>query len=498
MNVSQINKIPDIKLQVTASKTTSKDDGKSFKNALDKSKSSVENKDKNLEKTEVEDVVKTKNIEKDKIVQGENEVFKESEVNESNSNVDGENIKTQFTEGEIIQDDFPGNNEENLNEDIISVLSSLMNLLNTFKEQISSGDGKSNIEINPEINPEIKNLVMEFISGKISAEDALDNENLSSSLKQVLNVDNLEELFEGKDTKLAQEVMKILNVSGSEDNTKTELVEKLDSLISQISNVISTEKKPNEVKKNEQLIFKLNSLVNNSSEENVKTTNSELEVDKVDTTNNLNHQVTNKNVQVNGNVGKTVAEGSVDNKTLKEDKFLEGIINEKEDSSYSKVVQLNSFNKTPVTNDIPKETPVVSRNTAVQDIIKTFKYMEDNNFKELTVKIKPKELGEITIKLITQGEIMKASINASNKETYDLLNSKVQEIKYALNTQNIKIEDVSIDFNDSFQSFQSGEGNFSREEKNSQRNVQYSSKDNLENTDTEENIEISSNLNILA
>jgi flagellar hook-length control protein FliK len=125
--------------------------------------------------------------------------------------------------------------------------------------------------------------------------------------------------------------------------------------------------------------------------------------------------------------------------------------------------------------------------------------MEDNSLKELTVKIKPKELGEITIKLITQGEIMKASINASNKETYDLLSSKIPEIKHALNTQNIKIEDVSIDFNDSFQSFQSGEGNFSREERNSSQNTtKYAAKDSLEATDAEDDLETLNNLNILA
>jgi len=187
--------------------------------------------------------------------------------------------------------------------------------------------------------------------------------------------------------------------------------------------------------------------------------------------------------------------------TAKEDKFLSGLLsdNSKDEKTLPKVIQFTPLNSTTTVSNVSNETPVVSKNTVVQDVIKTFKYMEDNSLKELTVKIKPKELGEITIKLITQGEIMKASINASNKETYDLLSSKVPEIKHALNTQNIKIEDVSIDFNDSFQSFQSGEGNFSREERNSSQNTtKYSAKDSIEATDAEDNLETLNNLNILA
>nr|WP_274601360.1 flagellar hook-length control protein FliK [Clostridium paridis] len=95
--------------------------------------------------------------------------------------------------------------------------------------------------------------------------------------------------------------------------------------------------------------------------------------------------------------------------------------------------------------------------------------METSSLKELTVKMNPKDLGEITIKLVAQGEQMKATINASNKEAYDLLNSKVQEIKNTLNTQNIKIDDVNVSLNDNYTAFSSGQESFGAEKGNDGR-----------------------------
>ena len=71
----------------------------------------------------------------------------------------------------------------------------------------------------------------------------------------------------------------------------------------------------------------------------------------------------------------------------------------------------------------------VSRETVATDVVSNVKYMVKNQVEQLTVKIYPKELGEITIKIISEDGIMKADIKSTSKETYTLLNSNMEEIK---------------------------------------------------------------------
>ena len=93
----------------------------------------------------------------------------------------------------------------------------------------------------------------------------------------------------------------------------------------------------------------------------------------------------------------------------------------------------------------------VNRQTLDLDIIKNVKFMMKNSVQELKVKIYPKELGEMTIKILSEEGIMRAEIKATSKETYNLLNSNLNEIKKSLVDQNIKIQQVNIGiYNDSY------------------------------------------------
>lgn len=87
---------------------------------------------------------------------------------------------------------------------------------------------------------------------------------------------------------------------------------------------------------------------------------------------------------------------------------------------------------------------VINKNTMNTDIIKSIKYMELNNVKDLTVKIMPKELGEVFIKLTMEGGIMKANIGASTKDAYNLLNSNMQLIEDKLQNSGIKVQELSL------------------------------------------------------
>lgn len=142
----------------------------------------------------------------------------------------------------------------------------------------------------------------------------------------------------------------------------------------------------------------------------------------------------------------------------------------------------------------------VSRETVATDVVSNVKYMVKNQVEQLTAKIYPKELGEITIKIISEDGIMKADIKSTSKETYTLLNSNMEEIKKHLSNESLIIKEVNIGLYEDT-TYYSGQG-FSNEFNDERNKENYFVEDNDSiNIHKEENEEISeeiSNVNLLA
>lgn len=142
----------------------------------------------------------------------------------------------------------------------------------------------------------------------------------------------------------------------------------------------------------------------------------------------------------------------------------------------------------------------VSRETVATDVASNVNYMVKNQVEQLTVKIYPKELGEITIKIISEDGIMKADIKSTSKETYTLLNSNMEEIKKHLSNESLIIKEVNIGLYEDT-TYYSGQG-FSNEFNDERNKENYFVEDNDSiNIHKEENEEISeeiSNVNLLA
>ena len=161
---------------------------------------------------------------------------------------------------------------------------------------------------------------------------------------------------------------------------------------------------------------------------------------------------------------------------------------------------LNSKNDV-ASSVISEVKPVaVSRETVATDVVSNVKYMVKNQVEQLTVKIYPKELGEITIKIISEDGIMKADIKSTSKETYTLLNSNMEEIKKHLSNESLIIKEVNIGLYEDT-TYYSGQG-FSNEFNDERNKENYFVEDNDSiNIHKEENEEISeeiSNVNLLA
>ena len=161
---------------------------------------------------------------------------------------------------------------------------------------------------------------------------------------------------------------------------------------------------------------------------------------------------------------------------------------------------LNSKNDV-ASNIISEVKPVaVSRETVATDVVSNVNYMVKNQVEQVTVKIYPKELGEITIKIISEDGIMKADIKSTSKETYTLLNSNMEEIKKHLSNESLIIKEVNIGLYEDT-TYYSGQG-FSNEFNDERNKENYFVEDNDSiNIHKEENEEISeeiSNVNLLA
>ena len=96
--------------------------------------------------------------------------------------------------------------------------------------------------------------------------------------------------------------------------------------------------------------------------------------------------------------------------------------------------------------EIPKEAaPTIVRNEFLgADMLKVVKYISNNRIEELSVKITPKELGEVSIKLLKAEDNNELIITLANKKAYELIKDNVADIEKHLSNLDIKIKEVVV------------------------------------------------------
>lgn len=188
---------------------------------------------------------------------------------------------------------------------------------------------------------------------------------------------------------------------------------------------------------------------------------------------------------------------------MKEDMLLKGLIGEKKseskDSFSDKVANvLTRFESIRLDKpEVLQDKPVIARNTFNTDFVKAIKFMDVNNLKELSVKILPRDLGEIVIRLTMDNGVMKANITAQNKDTYNLLNSQLPSISSQISDQNMAIQSFSLSLGNG-ESFMSN-GNDNRQNEGQQKNSQRTGILSLDDDSSSEGYKLEENsVNILA
>lgn len=459
----------NIDISLKTSKTSFSDKSISELYKTNNSKKSYENDDfkKVLNtKTNVKEQDHTRKVENDddnsakdaQVVSEANEGNKDNKVKDNND-IDGLKEKLEELEEK---------SKNASNDDAEGILNELLALLAKFgiKEEDLKTDGK--------INSEMLEKMLESIDNKKSSDNNLTS--IMDKIMELLKNDSVKDKLDTGSLKVMEKLLNNLSSNLAKDNSEAlkDLKSNLKHLMSEILNMLSN--------KQEQ-------------------TNKVLSLEDM-----LNKNYSQDNSESSTEDGSSNTATSNGNKSVsKEDKFLNSLIEDKDDSSNK--INLFASRATVIQNQGVNATVrglTINKATFVDDLIKDVKFMSTNALKELTVKVNPGNLGEITIRLVQEDGMMRANLKADSKETTALLSQNLAEIKKQLTEQNIKVSEVNIElYQDDTTYFkdQGFEGQFAQEQnrQSNSSNHKVSNDKLMSSEDVDENLaEENNSLNFFA
>lgn len=376
------------------------------------------------------------------------------------------------------------------NEDLNSLLAMLMTLMNGKFDNADYSKIKDFVKEN-------KNTLVETISNCVEQE--ILSTDLTKNPKGQLNSDisKLYSKLQSLDKLKPEEIVEVLNSKGDD------ILEKLQSKFSNVlkDNIKDLNVNSSSGKVQSEFVNALKSKLNDETT-NQKGTKDLSKGVKTENQNVQSGAQTNVVAKTDEKSSDTNS-GMANSGSKSDEDFLKSLLSDSNSSDkISKVTNfMTQFNNTKVENAnmVNVENLVIDKTNLSADIIKTVKFMEINNMKDLTVKINPKELGEVVIKLTMEAGVMKATISATNKEAYNLLNSNLADMTNKLQNTDIKVQSLSLNiYNEDTTFFKDGSNNQRDSEQNKgKKNHAVGAIDGAE--DIENNTAtIDNNVNILA
>lgn len=185
--------------------------------------------------------------------------------------------------------------------------------------------------------------------------------------------------------------------------------------------------------------------------------------------------------------------------------YLENIVSADDNSYINSFVGINEFNtvyRNSTSNDIPQPVTEIRQEFITEDIIKSVKYMKNSDLEELNVKLNPRNLGEISIKLSKNKEHSNLLITVDDNSILDLVNKNIEDIKKHLNDTDINIKDIVINVKSENENLFSDNLNkeFNQDRRFNQNNSNKNKKNNnqiIEELHNSEHNKDDDNLNIL-
>ncbi len=337
----------------------------------------------------------------------DNESSKTKSVNSIKQEKVKEPSKDYIVSSEEVHEDEKLSTSEDM-QSLINLIIALLNKEDTSKAEMVSSDLISGNEGKVELQP-----LLDLLGSENKANGLLEllreasiNSDMKNKLTELLTLIN-EDITELDNS--SESLMKLLTAEEGIDN---------DDLISQLQKIVS-----------------------------MKETNKEEEPLNIPRRIELETNVIEKSSVVTG-VDDNEESSSKDSKFSKETAILNKVINgEEKDSKVTRAADFMSYfeNSVQKSGEVSSEKPIaITKSDVNNDVIKALSYMDKNGIKDLTVKIYPKELGEISISVSMEQGSLKAMIKATSKETVEMLALGLKDINEKLNGNNIKIQSVDI------------------------------------------------------
>ena len=360
------------------------------------------------------------------------------------------------------------------NEDVTEELTELVALLNYTIVDNSTLP----IVINEEALTDIDVTELIEAIGIESGENEIITSNLNNNLLDGLNGDNegdlnilLKEIVENLSSNKV-DVKEFINTVDNDLEGILSLLNAVDTDMEKILPLITTDKGTEVTVKN--ILASIKNILSKEQVEDVNTANTANNIVAIDDgikgNNDLNSETSYSDF----------LNESKENEVLNEEDVILSKLVSNENNDFSKALN-NIQSRGRITQSVVNEPVTVYKANMENDIIKNVKFMIRNSIQELNVKIYPKELGEMTVKILSEEGIMRAEIKATSKETYNLLNTNINEIKKLLSNENIKIQDIQLGLYSDDTTFFSGENS----KEHSQGKEMFNSVGRVNSTDDE-------------
>ena len=397
----------------------------------------------------------------------------------------------------ILKLDIENKFKEELNIDKIEIKENL-SVFGLNEDEISTIFERLNLKSDlSEVKPEINNLILQYENG--NNVETLNVEELINSTEIISKLDNL-----GINQEKIQNIINNINEKVVNTNNSTIKIEEKVQVINIITEIVDNVK---EVISKEKKVNSLISKTTNESEEKI-ITNSLL-----DASDEL-HVMSSYRFMAIGNQPIKLAEDKISN----DESLFEGeevkvslpkILAYPEKSKKdliitdNEIVNKNNIDKVKVSNfgdelnilnnivmsksctvtEIKTEIveqQVISSEYIVEDFVETINYLKVNNMEEISVKMNPKDLGEVNIKILKDNNQEKIIVTLNNEETFNLLKENVADIKNHLSNLDINVKEVTVEI-------KSGNENDFSQDLNQQFNKNNKGKNNPRHAMTKQN-----------
>ncbi|CEN27141.1 flagellar hook-length control protein FliK [Paraclostridium sordellii] len=373
--------------------------------------------------------------------------------------------------------------------DIMELLQGLLSNIKLYKE-ISNTECEDESK-KKDLLKEIDSLLTNIKNQKIDIN--------SNNEKQNQLIDSInDEFLENVDLNFNLDFKTIFNKKKDEDLIGLDKVINLDNNLSDDLKSDKMSKKTGE---------KIDNILKNVSLEdfknkklNLETISSKVTSDQKNMIDELDNQVKSLKSYEELNVSTNSNKSNVlDLKPKEEDKDLNVLENilDKNANVFSQVSNKTFIQESNANKNVP--TVTIRANQMADDFIKMVKYLKNNNIEEIKVNINPKELGDMTIKLMKDSEATKVFINVSKEDTFHMLSKNIGDINKHLFDLGIKSKDVVVTMKSNGENFFSDNLNQQfnkREESRKQKRNNTKQVSSIEEFEEVDNLQ--QNVNILA